>query len=578
MLFQATLYVILTGMVICLWMAFYLFARGFPSKMTTRGAVLLISLGAFFFSAYNNLFEQIPGTAAWRAAFLITGLGAWHNITLSLLPETAQRRSLILTTGIYLLGITTIFLLFTSKDSFIGEQGNLLYVARIGVGIPFILYGIYEIVVLGSIHYNLLAYDRVGLTSAGRYFLFSSIFALCGVLYGIVALALAPPMPRVIQDLMVFLGVFAIGVSVARHQSLVERRTTLQDFPVATLTILVIVIAYIFIAVRLELPPRLLGPIIVFVVLTHALYDLVREFLERLRIRNESQFRRQIRELENEGTANTLQPRLEQGLDLLCITLDSTSGFIAVREGDNFIVSASRNSVEKGSRLSASDVSFEDITNTQVEEVPNIYNFAPSFDGQTQIAVIGIGKPNNRLDFSWGDLELFSEVADHIGTIVSLSNTKPQINQFLAQSELNETEAQSETGKLMDVIGKNPDPEFVKMVEEGLRNLPDYIALGQLPLADQLKIKADSHIERGRELQKVLKDCIELLRPAEKRPQEPLPRVWYNHAVLHDAYVEGVPNREIMARLYISEGTFNRTRRNAIRGLARLLMEKYFTN
>ncbi|MBL8103630.1 MAG: hypothetical protein JNM02_13940, partial [Anaerolineales bacterium] len=57
-------------------------------------------------------------------------------------------------------------------------------------------------------------------------------------------------------------------------------------------------------------------------------------------------------------------------------------------------------------------------------------------------------------------------------------------------------------------------------------------------------------------------------------PPEPLPRVWYNHAVLHDAYVEGVPNREIMARLYISEGTFNRTRRNAIRGLARLLMEK----
>jgi DNA-binding CsgD family transcriptional regulator len=39
-------------------------------------------------------------------------------------------------------------------------------------------------------------------------------------------------------------------------------------------------------------------------------------------------------------------------------------------------------------------------------------------------------------------------------------------------------------------------------------------------------------------------------------------------------YVEGVQNREIMARLYISEGTFNRTRRNAIRGLARLLVEK----
>jgi DNA-binding CsgD family transcriptional regulator len=50
--------------------------------------------------------------------------------------------------------------------------------------------------------------------------------------------------------------------------------------------------------------------------------------------------------------------------------------------------------------------------------------------------------------------------------------------------------------------------------------------------------------------------------------------VWYSYIVLHDAYVEGVPNREIMARLYISEGTFNRTRRIALRALARLLIEE----
>jgi hypothetical protein len=64
------------------------------------------------------------------------------------------------------------------------------------------------------------------------------------------------------------------------------------------------------------------------------------------------------------------------------------------------------------------------------------------------------------------------------------------------------------------------------------------------------------------------------LKPSEVRPPEPLPRLWYNYAVLYDAYVECMPNREIMARMYISEGTFNRTRRNAIRGLARLLMER----
>jgi hypothetical protein len=127
---------------------------------------------------------------------------------------------------------------------------------------------------------------------------------------------------------------------------------------------------------------------------------------------------------------------------------------------------------------------------------------------------------------------------------------------------------------MLDSISSHPDGEFIKMVEDALRHLPDTIALGQSSLAERMSIQGESHIERGKQLQRLLLEVIELLKPAEKRPPEPLPRVWYNHAVLHDAYVEGVQNREIMARLYISEGTFNRTRRNAIRGLARVLMEK----
>jgi len=37
--------------------------------------------------------------------------------------------------------------------------------------------------------------------------------------------------------------------------------------------------------------------------------------------------------------------------------------------------------------------------------------------------------------------------------------------------------------------------------------------------------------------------------------------------------VLGELNRDIMARLYIGEGTFNRARRRAIRGVARALKE-----
>ena len=144
----------------------------------------------------------------------------------------------------------------------------------------------------------------------------------------------------------------------------------------------------------------------------------------------------------------------------------------------------------------------------------------------------------------------------------------------MAESQSEANELNSIAGEMIAAISVNSDLEFVKTVEEGLRHLSDYITLGQSTLARDMNITAESQIEGGKQLHKLLIDSIESLRPAEKRPPEPLPRVWYSYSVLHDAYVEGVPNREIMARLYISEGTFNRTRRNALRGLARMLIEK----
>lgn len=198
--------------------------------------------------------------------------------------------------------------------------------------------------------------------------------------------------------------------------------------------------------------------------------------------------------------------------------------------------------------------------------------------GQTQVAVVGIEKPVSRLEYSSGNLELLAEVADQIGTIVSLSNAVPRQSQLIQElvtiSRANATDLNSATGCLLESITIEPDADFIRLVEEALRHLPDTITLGESALADKLCITGTSHIERGKLLQKHLTESIESLKPAEARPPEPLPRLWYSYAVLHDAYVECVPNREIMARLYISEGTFNRTRRNAIRGLARLLMEK----
>jgi hypothetical protein len=67
--------------------------------------------------------------------------------------------------------------------------------------------------------------------------------------------------------------------------------------------------------------------------------------------------------------------------------------------------------------------------------------------------------------------------------------------------------------------------------------------------------------------------AVEKLRPAEQFPGEPVPREWHPYTILHGAYIEDRLNRDIMAQLYISEGTFNRTRRAAIRSVTRMLGE-----
>jgi hypothetical protein len=85
--------------------------------------------------------------------------------------------------------------------------------------------------------------------------------------------------------------------------------------------------------------------------------------------------------------------------------------------------------------------------------------------------------------------------------------------------------------------------------------------------------KQVTHLERGKVVHEVLLEALDKLRPAGTAPRDPPPREWYPYSILHDAYLEEVTNREIMARLYISEGTFNRTRRSAIRSVARALGE-----
>ncbi len=89
----------------------------------------------------------------------------------------------------------------------------------------------------------------------------------------------------------------------------------------------------------------------------------------------------------------------------------------------------------------------------------------------------------------------------------------------------------------------------------------------------KVAINAVTHLDLGKAVYSMLTEAIEKLRPGTPLAGDPPPRDWYPYLILHDAYLEGIPNRDIMSRLYISEGTFSRTRRAALRAMARALEE-----
>ena len=108
MLYQATILVDLCGMATTLWMAFYLFARGFPSKITLRVVIVLLALSIFFYGAYNNIFHQVVGSAARRAVLLVIGLTGWYSLTYQIMSVHSQKRFHRLEIGIYTLAALAI--------------------------------------------------------------------------------------------------------------------------------------------------------------------------------------------------------------------------------------------------------------------------------------------------------------------------------------------------------------------------------------------------------------------------------------------------------------------------------------
>ncbi len=136
-------------------------------------------------------------------------------------------------------------------------------------------------------------------------------------------------------------------------------------------------------------------------------------------------------------------------------------------------------------------------------------------------------------------------------------------------------------------IAEVSSERFVHLTEQALRRLnnPSALAacelLGRLPATVAEACAASNgspgvpptDLDRARALRGVLVAAIEKLKPPDAEQRRDSPAA-LQHLILREEYLEGLLNKQIMARHAISEGTFHRNRRQAIRTVARELQSR----
>ena len=431
------------------------------------------------------------------------------------------------------------------------------------------------------------------------------LLTVCGGVYLALGVWFQAELPTFPGDVAVGIAAIVVGYLTARYNSnragLVLKRELLYTGLVIGLFTIGYVLAaeflyrggHVFSALTLIL-------IVIVAVTSLMLYDGVRAALDRLFYREQfRQLRANLRALAREaGIGQSLHERLQLVLSALCNTLYIRSCFVAVRTGDAFECQATAQAQRLGhtfplEALTAAET--VELPRADVQNPEHMVLLVPIHASDDQVGALLLGPKETAAPYSEEDLILLEDAADQLGALIQTSQRQEENARVISEmvSDFREREHALqrqmrqmlvEQGEGQSVLDDVDEEGFTDLVEDALRKLHDYTYLGEHDLA-RLKV-VDwflpdghqgflTHIDRGKAISQALAKSIDKLRPEGKEPDAySVPsRAWHQYIILHDAYVEGDLNRNIMSKLYISEGTFNRTRRRAVRGVAKALQE-----
>ncbi len=603
-LFVATNAVNFAGLALGLWLGFFNLARS-PQRRLTRVAALTLWASTGFFLSNLMYYNRLPemDNAYWLALFRWSTLfipALWMHLTSSWLPDDLYRKRRLIALAAYIIAASltafdtiTPVLLKPSNPTALSIEGysktpNFLFPLYIGY-----LSGCALLAWLNLLQARARASAAPGLHHSIGWAMRGTLLAGAGGLYLTASIQLGLPLPNVFGDLAFASGVMLMGYAVAQAAAWLDGRSVQRDFLYTLLVIMLVCGAYL-VATLLSyvvygIPFVTFIFVLMFAVITHSIYDWVRTTLDRFFFREPTrELRANLRALAHEASGDqAAQQNLRALLTTLCQSIGAARGALLLRQNDQFVVDATYRMSAPALLIPPTVVSAQELTPLQDKTMlGDMALLAPLYLMAQQEGAIVLGPKANGGTYSAAAEDLIVEVADRMESVIAQFKLREertrQLNEQLARYRESERELQQPIEPVKENVIALPgysEKEFVGHVEDALRHLRDITYLGEHPLshlqvvARRLNATATTNLDRGKALKEALLEALNKLRPAETpEPKQPGSE-WYPYLILREAYVVDVPNREIMARLYISEGTFNRTRRRAIRAVARALAE-----
>ncbi len=523
------------------------------------------------------------GAAGWLQGWLVVpALAFWYHATVLMLPGFFTRWRIVRVVIVYLVVVVVILLHINTSLIIDRVSGDPLYLNSMRAGPLFLFFLSLVFIIMVLCLTNLLRSRRLAPPGVYKKQYNSLIVATAaaGLIapIGILGSVVGISVPMLVPSVCLGTAVLMLGYGVARYSAVMEGRTIRRDFIYNAVAVGMITLIYLgaaLLSVRIYgVPASAFIFVVLLAVVTHSVIDIARMNLDAIFYKKGNrQLRANLRKMASLAGELSLEENLKTALASFCQTIRATYGILVFFDGSEDWLTVGYRWPEKNPSVGHLDLSADDVMLLERNQMPDPLVDAallvPLYEDTNQIGALVFGRPVNGTHYSATDVDVLLFPSDHlVTTFLRAKRESETISKMseLAQVDNARTEGYSELIPIKDV-------------ENALRNLWDYSYLGTSSLTElelvhsQLPQGPVTHLDRGKGVHHVLHDAMEKLRPQGEKPGDPPPREWYAYLILHGAYLEDRLNRDIMAQLYISEGTFNRTRRSAIRTITRVLEE-----